>query len=122
MRSRIFDAKVLNFLELPKIIHFPHIYGIHTLLSIFPSINGASRILNVNLILMVLTCFAVNTVYIYLCLSISVLKSCHIVIDIHLDCLHPTWCFSYIAFIFFDNLSLTVLTKYVITKKSVSLC
>ena len=49
----ILGAKVLNFLELPEIIHFLHIYKIHILVSIFSSINGASRILNLNLILMV---------------------------------------------------------------------
>ena len=35
--------------ELLEIIHFLHIYGIHILASTFSSINGASRILNLNL-------------------------------------------------------------------------
>ena len=41
-------------------------------------------------ILMVLNLFKI--LYIYLCLSISVSKSCHIVINIFFDCLHPAWC------------------------------
>ena len=53
----IFGVKVLNFLELPEIVNFFHMYGINILVSIFSSINGASRILNLNLILMVLNFF-----------------------------------------------------------------
>ena len=90
----IFGVKVLSFLELPEVIHFFHIYGIHILVSIFSSINSASRILNLNLILMLLNLFCCKILCIYLYLSISVLKGCHIVINIFFDCLHPAWCCS----------------------------
>ena len=56
----IFGVKVLSFLELPEVFHFFHIYGIHILVSIFSSINGASRILNLNLILLVLNLFVIR--------------------------------------------------------------
>ena len=79
---QIFGEKVLNFVELPEKIRFFLIYGIHILVLIFSSINGASRILNLNLILMVLELFCCEILCIYLCLSISVLKTCHIVINI----------------------------------------
>ena len=78
----IFGAKVLNFLELPEIIYFSHIYETHILVSIFSSINGASKILNLNLKLMVLNLFCCKILCIYLRLSISASKSCHIVINI----------------------------------------
>ena len=87
-------VKVLNFLELPETIHFFHIYGIYILVSIFSSINGACRILNLKLILMLLNLFCCKLLCISLCLSISVSKSCHIIINIFFDCLHPAWCFS----------------------------
>ena len=78
----IFGAKVLNFLELPETIFFFHIYGIHVLVSIFSSINGAGRILNLNVILMVLNLFCCKILSIYLRLSICASKRCHIVIYI----------------------------------------
>ena len=63
----IFGAKVLNFLELPEIIHFFHIYEFHIFESIFSFVNGASRILNLNLILMVLNlcCRKILCIYTY---------------------------------------------------------
>ena len=87
----IFGAKVLNFLELPEIINFFSIYGIHILVSMFSSINGASRILNLNLILMVLNLLCCKELCIYLCLSISISNSCHIVINIFflIACIQP---------------------------------
>ena len=42
-------GSILNFLEFSEIIHFFHIYGIHILVSIFSSHDGAYRILNLNL-------------------------------------------------------------------------
>ena len=62
----IFGAKVLNFLELAGIIHFFHIYRIHVLLSIFSFIDGVSRIINLNLILVVLNLFCCKVLCIYL--------------------------------------------------------
>ena len=41
--------------------------------------------------LMVLNLFCCKILCTYLCLSISVSKSCHIVINIFFDCLHPAW-------------------------------
>ena len=67
---------------MPEIIHFVQIYGIHVLIFIFSSINSASRILILNLILMVLNLFCCILLCIYLRLSISVSKSCHIIINI----------------------------------------
>ena len=52
-----------NLLELPQIAP-PNIYGIHILVSIFSPINGTSRILNLNLILMVLNLFCCKILYI----------------------------------------------------------
>ena len=61
----IFGAKVLNLIELPEIIDFFYIYEINISVSIFSSITGASRILNLNLILMVLYFFLLqNTLHI----------------------------------------------------------
>ena len=63
----IFSAKILKFLELPEKIHFFRICETHILMSIFSSINGASRILNLNLILMVLNLFCCKILRMYLC-------------------------------------------------------
>ena len=102
---------------MPEIVSFCHIYGIYILVSIFSFINGASRILHLNLVLMVLSFLCCKILCIYLCLSISVSKICHIVINIFASRL--------VLFLtcssFFDNLSLTVLTKCVFTKKEFNL-
>ena len=111
-RIHIFDAKVLNFVEFPEIIHSFYINEIHILTSIFLSINGATRILNLNLILMVLNLFFCKILCIYLCLSISVLKRCHIVINILFWLLASSLLFLNCS----DNLNLTVFTKCVLTK------
>ena len=99
----IFGTKELNFLGMPEIVNFCHIYGIYILVSIFSFINGASRILHLNLILMVLSFLCCKILCTYLCLSISVSKICHIVINIFASRL--------VLFLtcssFFDNLSLT---------------
>ena len=116
-KIHIFGTKVLNFLGMPEIVNFCHIYGIYILVSIFSFINGASRILHLNLILMVLSFLCCKILCIYLCLSISVSKICHIVINIFASRL--------VLFLtcssFFNNLSLTVLTKCVFTKKEFNL-
>ena len=90
----------------------------------FSSINGASRILNLNLILIALNLFCYKVLWIYLRFKHFYLKKlsyCHQYIfwllasslRLSLIFLNCSW--------FFDNLNLNVPTKCVLTKKSVSM-
>ena len=112
----IFGVKVLNLLEMPEIIHFFHICGIH-IIYIFSSINGAYKFLNLNMMLLVLNLFCCKILCIYLCSSISVSNS-HIVI-IFFDCLHLACCCFWIILNFLNIWASLVLTKYVRSKKIV---
>ena len=87
MGDPYFWLESTKFLELQEISHFFHIYGIHILVSIFSSTNGASRILILNLILIVMNLFCSKILCIYLYLGISVSKSCHIAYNIFFELL-----------------------------------
>ena len=97
--------------------HFFHICGIHIMIYIFSSINGAYKFLNLNMMLLVLNLFCCKILCIYLCSSISVSNS-HIVI-IFFDCLHLACCCSWIILNFLNIWASLVLTKYVRSKKIV---